>query len=217
MFTWAFRGLNFTVQASSQLYPPPKWCTPPPLNWPQLSTCTHPADYTADREPSCWRQPIVSALWTKTTSPWCRGFRTFWPQSSYQLLGGFRGSRHDVTSDLLMLREEGGGLTLLLAWRSQVLDKNDTAGGAPGNAKNNMVSDNRAHCWPFHLISAGSYCPSWYVSACTVTVQYILVNATNKISCEFYASKVILTLSTQSLSASCESKLIKNSAELMLW
>lgn len=149
MFTWAVSGENFTIQAQGQLYPLPKWCPPHPhlpLTRPRLSTHSHPVDYTADYEPSCCRQPIVSTPWTKTTLPWRRRFRTFWPQGCYQLLGQFRSGRHDVTSLIYWCqgfrKRRAGGLPLSGIMISGIRQKNvyDTGGTAPGNAKNNTAS-----------------------------------------------------------------------------
>lgn len=134
------QGTEFHSSGTMPVNPLPN-VEPLPLSRPQLSTHSHPVDYTADYEPSCCRQPIVFALWFKTPLPWCWCFQTF-------IISCWVGLEKSDTMWLFLISwcwrsgRRVRGLRLPLAWGSQVLDKNayDTRVRVLGNTKNNMMS-----------------------------------------------------------------------------
>lgn len=88
---------TFSQGRHPAIYTPYSNNTPLPLR-PGLSTSTHPADYTQPASQATGNHPLSPLRGLK---PHCHGTGTpehsGLQQSSYQLLDGFRGSRHDVT------------------------------------------------------------------------------------------------------------------------
>lgn len=168
----SFRGLNFTVQALGQLYPLPKWCTLPPQTGldSAIALILQITRWTASQ--ATVGSPLSPLCGLK---PHCRGPDAPEHSDHRAVISCWVGLEEaDIMWPLWSTNAEvqtGGN-----AWRSQVLDRNvyDTGVRAPGNAKQNTVSDNKAHCWPLHLTSVRPFCPCCYFKSAVNFILYKL-------------------------------------------